>query len=58
MKKLIKDDSQRPHISFRPILIINKTFGTHIDGTSDVEISKFLFIFDGESKVSDFGRAR
>lgn len=55
MEELIKNDPQSPDIGFGPILVVNEAFWTHVDGTSDVEIFEFLFVFDCESEVCDFG---
>ena len=34
---------------------MNQTLRTHINGTTDVEIFEFFFIFDSKTKVGDFG---
>lgn len=55
MEEFVNHDSQSPNIRFWSILIVNHALRTHINGTSNVKILKFLFLFDGKSKVRDFG---
>lgn len=55
MKKLINDDSESPDVCFWSVLIVNETLGTHVNGTANIEVSEFFFVFDSKAKVSNFG---
>ncbi len=55
MKKLVNNNSQSPNISFWSILVVNQTLRTHVNGTTDIEVFEFFFIFDCKSKVGNFG---
>jgi hypothetical protein len=52
MKKFIQQNAKSPNISFRTIVIIYQSLGTHIHGTANTDIFEAGFSFDSETKIS------
>ena len=54
MKELVHHNSKGPNIRFRPVFILEKALGAHINGTSNADVFEAGFIFYCKSEVSYF----
>lgn len=60
MQNLVEENSKSPHVSFRPIPVIEQAFRRHIDWAADIDIiENFIWVleFPSESEISNFGNA-